>query len=111
MLQFAVDLAFGLFRSTGDEKQGSVPRSKERVMSVPIASAHGHRSHAGGQRQAATTWRSTVGRLVTLTLSLLSVPLASEAQRPRTIPRIAYLALAPGPCTASCEGFVQGLRE
>ncbi len=44
-------------------------------------------------------------------LALLSVPLASEAQRPRAIPRIAYLSLIPGPCTASCEGFVQGLRE
>jgi len=39
------------------------------------------------------------------------VPLASEAQRPRTIPRIAYLSVSPGPCTAGCEGFVQGLRE
>jgi putative ABC transport system substrate-binding protein len=50
---------------------------------------------------------------VTLILSLLAAPLASEAQRPQTIPRIAYLALRPGPCIDSppCEGFVQGLRE
>jgi putative ABC transport system substrate-binding protein len=39
------------------------------------------------------------------------VPLASEAQRPRTIPRIAYLALAPGPWAISSEAFVQGLGE
>src|SRR5215813_5932878 len=80
-------------------------------MSAPIGSVHGHRRHAGGQRQEATTWCSTVGCLVTL--ALLLVPLASEAQRPRTIPRIGYLAFIPGPCTESpgCEGFVQGPRE
>ena len=82
-------------------------------MSVPIGSVHGHHRHAGGQRKAATTWRSTIGCLVTLTLAVLSVPLASEAQLPRAIPRIAYLAFIPGPCTATptCEGVVQGLRE
>jgi ABC-type uncharacterized transport system substrate-binding protein len=80
-------------------------------MNAHIGSVHRHRRHAGGQRKEATTWRSPVGCLVTLTLALLSVPLASEAQLPRAIPRIAYLGLIPGPCTASCEGFVQGLRE
>jgi putative ABC transport system substrate-binding protein len=39
------------------------------------------------------------------------VPLASDAQRPQTIPRIAYLALAPGPWAISSEAFVQGLGE
>jgi hypothetical protein len=67
-------------------------------MSAPIASAYGQRSPAGGQRQGATKRRSTIGCLVTL--ALLLVPLASEAQLPRTIPRIAYLALAPGPADA-----------
>jgi putative tryptophan/tyrosine transport system substrate-binding protein len=58
-------------------------------------------------------WYSAVGLIVTLILSLLAAPLASEAQRPQTIPRIAYLALRPGPCIDSppCEGFVHGLRE
>jgi putative ABC transport system substrate-binding protein len=58
-------------------------------------------------------WRRTVGCLLTLTLAVLAVPFASEAQRPRTIPRIAYLAFRPGPCTdtPTCEGVVQGLRE
>jgi hypothetical protein len=50
--------------------------------------------------------RRTIGLLATLTLAILVAPLAAEAQLPRTIPRIAYLSLAPGPCTASCEGFV-----
>src|SRR6266568_7444917 len=58
-----------------------------------------------------TMWCSAIVCIVTLILSLLAAPLAAEAQLPRAIPRIAYLALAPGPCTASCEGFVQGLRE
>ena len=80
-------------------------------MSAHIGRVHGHRRHAGGQRKEATTWRSTVGCLVTLTLALLVVPLASDAQRPRTIPRIASLSISPGPCTAGCEGIVQGLRE
>jgi len=78
-------------------------------MSAPIGSVHGYPRYAGGQRQAAITWRSIVGYLVTL--ALLAVPLASDAQRSRTIPRIAYLALIPGPCTTHCAGFVQGLRE
>jgi ABC-type uncharacterized transport system substrate-binding protein len=100
---------FGFLRSPGDEKQGSVPRSKERVMRALIGRVHGHRRHAGGQRKAATTWRSTVGGLVIL--ALLLVPLASAAQLPRTIPRIAYLSLAPGPLASRSEAFVQGLRE
>jgi putative ABC transport system substrate-binding protein len=80
-------------------------------MSTRLGRVHGHRRPAGGQRQEATTWRSPVACLVTLTLALLWVPLASEAQRPRTIPRIAYLSISPGPCTAGCEGIMQGLRE
>jgi putative tryptophan/tyrosine transport system substrate-binding protein len=60
-------------------------------------------------------WRSTVGGIVTLTFALLLVPLASEAQRPQTIPRIAYLALAPGPSDAvsseRSEALAHGLRE
>ena len=78
-------------------------------MSAHIGSVHGHRRHAGGQQKAATTWCSAVGCIVTL--ALLLVPLASEAQLPRTIPRLAYLSLAPGPLASRSEGFVQGLRE
>jgi len=78
-------------------------------MRTLIGRVHSHRRQAGGQRKAATTWCSTVGGLVTL--ALLVVPLASAAQRPRTIPRIAYLSLAPGPLASRSEAFVQGLRE
>jgi len=35
--------------------------------------------------------------LATLVLGILVAPLVSEAQLPRTIPRIAFLALSPGP--------------
>jgi putative ABC transport system substrate-binding protein len=46
-----------------------------------------------------------------VTLALLLVPLASEAQLPGTIPRIAYLSLAPGPWATHSEALVQNLRE
>jgi putative ABC transport system substrate-binding protein len=55
--------------------------------------------------------RRTVGLFVTLALGLLVAPLAAEAPLSQTIPRIAYLSLSPGPCTASCAGVLQGLRE
>jgi ABC-type uncharacterized transport system substrate-binding protein len=55
--------------------------------------------------------RRTIGLLVTLTLTILVAPLAAKAQLSSTIPRIAYLSLAPGPCTAGCAGVMQGLRE
>jgi putative ABC transport system substrate-binding protein len=55
--------------------------------------------------------RRTMALLVTLTFGLLVAPLASDAQRPGTTPRIAYLSLAPGPGTIYSEAFVQGLRE
>jgi putative ABC transport system substrate-binding protein len=82
-------------------------------MHASIGRVHGHRRHAGSQRQEAPTGLGIVGAIVTLTLALLAVPLASEAQPPQTIPRIAYLALRPGPCSGNptCEGFVHGLRE
>jgi putative ABC transport system substrate-binding protein len=82
-------------------------------MRASLGRVHGHRRHAGSPRQEAPTGRCIVGAIVTLALALLAVPLASEAQQPQTIPRIAYLALRPGPCTGNptCEGFVHGLRE
>jgi putative ABC transport system substrate-binding protein len=49
--------------------------------------------------------------LIILTLGVFLTPLAAAAQLPRTLPRIAYLSLSPGPCTSHCEGFVHGLRE
>ena len=80
-------------------------------MSAHIGSVHGHRRHARGQRQEATTWRRTVGCIVTLALALLLMPLASDAQLPRPIPRIAFLTLSPGPLAVRSEAFEQGLRE
>jgi hypothetical protein len=55
--------------------------------------------------------RRIMALLVTLTFGLLVAPLASEAQRPGTTPRIVYLSLAPGPQTVYSEAFVHGLRE
>jgi hypothetical protein len=80
-------------------------------MSAHIGRVHGHRRPATGRRRAAITGRSPVGCIVTLTLALLLVPFAAEAQLPRTIPRIAYFALAPGPLAVSSEACGQSLRK
>lgn len=52
-------------------------------------------------------WCSAVGCIVTLTLSLLVVPLAADAQLPAKIPRIGVL----GRTSASVESFRQALRD
>ncbi|HEY5868190.1 MAG TPA: ABC transporter substrate-binding protein [Candidatus Tectomicrobia bacterium] len=54
-------------------------------------------------------WCRAVGFIVTLILSLLSVPLAA-AQQPATVPRIGYLVSRTGPGPTD-QGFQQGLRE
>ena len=54
-------------------------------------------------------WCRAVGFIVTLILSLLSVPLAA-AQQPATVPRIGYLVSRSGPGPTD-QGFQQGLRE
>jgi len=53
-------------------------------------------------------WCSAVGFIVTLTLSLLTAPLAAEAQPARKVPRIGFISDTPGPYA---EAFRQGLRE
>jgi putative ABC transport system substrate-binding protein len=59
-------------------------------------------------------WYSAVGFLVTLTLSLLAVPLAADAQQARKVYRMGYLSPQPPPPTpgalASLDAFRQGLR-
>ena len=56
---------------------------------------------------------SVIGLILTLALAMCVAPLATEAQPPGKISRVAYLAFRPGPCTDSppCEGLAQGLRE
>src|SRR5712691_8220377 len=57
-------------------------------------------------------WQRIVGCVVTLTLSLLTAPLATTAQPRRNIPRVAVLEPAsqerPAPCLFA---FQQGLRD
>jgi putative tryptophan/tyrosine transport system substrate-binding protein len=63
-------------------------------------------------REDTTMPRSTIGLLVTLALSLLVVPIATEAQPPQTIPRIGFLAVTSlAAIAARIEAFRQGLRE
>jgi putative tryptophan/tyrosine transport system substrate-binding protein len=56
---------------------------------------------------------STVGCLVTLTLSLLAVPLAADAQPSTKVARIGYLSLAGGAPggVPLAEAFRQGLQD
>jgi len=57
-------------------------------------------------------WYSTVGCIVTLTLSLLAAPLTAEAQEATNVHRIGRLS--PGSPTEpnpNLEAFRQGLRE
>jgi putative ABC transport system substrate-binding protein len=55
-----------------------------------------------------TMWRHTVGLIVMLTLGVLVVPLATNAQRPGKIPRIGFLGDMPGP---HAEALRQGLHD
>ena len=79
-------------------------------MSAHSGSVHAHRQHAGGHCEETTRWHSTVRCMITLTLAILLAPLASSAQPPRKVPRIAYLSLEHGRVPYS-EAFQQGLRE
>jgi putative ABC transport system substrate-binding protein len=57
-------------------------------------------------------WYSTVGCIVTLTLSLLTVPLATTAQPRGKIPLVGVLEPGPSQCPAPClPAFQQGLRD
>jgi putative tryptophan/tyrosine transport system substrate-binding protein len=55
-------------------------------------------------------WCSTVGCVITLTLSILTAPLAAEAQQRATVPRIGILTPASEASTPLWEAFRQGLR-
>src|SRR5262245_1221913 len=61
--------------------------------------------------------RRTLALLVTLTLGFLVAPLASEAQQPNKVPRIAVLDLRFPPSASestsllNADAFRQGLRE
>jgi putative ABC transport system substrate-binding protein len=57
-------------------------------------------------------WCSAVGFIVTLTLSLLMVPRAVEAQPSAQVPRIGLLSiLSPAVGQSKAESFRQGLRD
>ena len=56
-------------------------------------------------------WCSAVGVIVTLTLSLLTAPLAATAQQQGKVPRIGILTPASEASTPLWEAFRQGLRD
>jgi putative ABC transport system substrate-binding protein len=63
------------------------------------------------EKKETTMWCRAVGGFVTLILSLLAVPLATEAQPPTKVARIGYLAMTRGAGSPSAEAFLQGLRD
>ena len=56
-------------------------------------------------------WYSTVGFIVTLTLSLLAAPISGEAQPRSTVPRIGILTQPRRHRTPLWEAFRHGLRD
>jgi putative tryptophan/tyrosine transport system substrate-binding protein len=56
-------------------------------------------------------WLYTMGRLVTLVLGLLMLPLTAEAQQPGKIPRVGVLSPFISSADLLLETFRQGLRE
>jgi putative ABC transport system substrate-binding protein len=56
-------------------------------------------------------WCSTVGFIVTFTLSLLAAPLTGTAQPRSTVPRVGILTPAAEASTPLWEAFRQGLRD
>src|SRR5262252_812782 len=82
-------------------------------MSTPIGRVHRNGRLAGSRRET-TTWRSTVGRMVTLALGLFVAPLAAEAPQRTKVPRIGVLMIHTGSTAVAVkymEAFRQGLRD
>src|SRR5262249_41510373 len=85
--------------------------------SLPLSAAGEHQRSAAMDRRLAydrcedmIMWWSTVGCLVTLTLSLLAAPLTAAAQAMAPVPRIGILRTVSLP-PAEQEAFHQGLRD
>ena len=80
-------------------------------MRADISRVHGDRRHAGGRCGATSLWLRTSVAIVTLALGMLVVSLASEAQPPKTMPRIGFLSVtSPAAVSVRIEAFRQGLR-
>jgi putative ABC transport system substrate-binding protein len=62
-------------------------------------------------REDSTMRLSAIGLMLTLALSLLVAPLATDAQRPAKVARIGYLSVGGGADSPFAEGLRQGLRE
>src|SRR5215468_9305246 len=59
-----------------------------------------------------TMWYSAVGCIMMLTLSLLTAPLAADAQQPGKVYRLGLLSnTSPSETAAGPDPFLQGLRE
>jgi putative tryptophan/tyrosine transport system substrate-binding protein len=58
-------------------------------------------------------WCSAIGCIVTLILSLLTVPPAADAQQPAKVPRVGWLSdgIRAGARSHLYEAFLHGLRD
>ena len=83
------------------------------LMRNKIGSVHSEQRHPGGHHEATTLSLSILGVIVTLTLGVLVVPLATEAQQPaKKVHRIGYLTGASAAAeSSSVEALRQGLHD
>src|SRR5262244_2701134 len=66
----------------------------------------------GLTEEETTMWCSALGCLVTLALTTLLAPLASDGHAAANVPRIGFLSVTdPASAAAVLEPFQQGLRE
>ena len=83
------------------------------LMRNKIGSVHSEQRHPGGHHEAPTLSLSTLGAIIILTLGVLVVPLATEAQQPaKKVHRIGYLTGASAAAeSSSVEALRQGLHD
>src|SRR2546427_4172256 len=83
----------------------------ESAMRTNVGGVHDARRPAGGRRAAALLERRAVGCIVTLALTILLAPLASDGHAAAKVPRIGVLLPTTADAALLLEPFRQGLRE
>jgi putative tryptophan/tyrosine transport system substrate-binding protein len=83
-------------------------------MSVTMSRSNGALRHTGCRCQESTGWLHTVSLVVTLALSILVAPHATDAQQAKKVPRIGVLVLGSPPSAPDWKQhspFLQELRD
>src|SRR5262245_25076163 len=97
-------------KKTTGEPGGSVLCSQEMVMCAMHGRLHRERQSTQDEGARSPMGRCIVGVIMLLTLGILGVPFAAEAQPPAKIPRVGILALGTPPFYGLDE-VQQGLRD